>query len=157
MRIEIETNAPTDVDGDSLVVAVDSNGGCLGFRATAGLNLQLGAMTKATDLTGKRNEVVTIFQPTGYAVARIVLVGIGDSETATVATVQRAFECAARSIAGKSTSKVAIVHPGAIGSVSEATTTEAPRCRILRRVSWPGHLLHRKEPVPNRCHCDSLR
>lgn len=125
MRIEIETNAPTDVDADYLVVAVDSNGGCLGFQPTAELNSQLTAMTAAKDLTGKCNEVVTIFQPTGYAAARLVLVGVGDSETATVATVQRAFESAAYSIAGKSTTQVATVHPGAIGDVDAVTTTEA--------------------------------
>ncbi|MCL4109641.1 UNVERIFIED_CONTAM: hypothetical protein GTU68_061898 [Idotea baltica] len=49
---------------------------------------------------------------------------MGDSAKATVSSVQRAFECAARSIAGKSTKKVAIVHPGVIGSVSEQVTTE---------------------------------
>lgn len=125
MQITLETSDPTQVDSDCLVVAVDTNGHCPGFAATPDLVKQLTAMFAAKDLTGERNEVVTVFQPVGYSSPRLLLAGIGVPEKVDAASLQRSFECAAKSIAGKETTGIAVCHPGAIGNLSSEQSVQA--------------------------------
>jgi leucyl aminopeptidase len=126
MQISIETTDTTQIEADWLVVAVDELGNFPGeFEATDSLQSQLTLMRETKDLTGKQDEVVVIFQPHGYKVARLLLVGIGDPAKASIGTVQRAFACAVRKIAEKETDRVAVVSPGEIGAVAAKQCIQA--------------------------------
>ncbi len=111
--IEIANQSATSISADWLVVGVWSD---------APTNGQVGAIDNETgdlltklresgDLTSKHLELLPVWNPTGIAAKRLLVVGLGKRGDATRATIHDAAAAAARMITGKQVGTIAFVVP----------------------------------------------
>jgi leucyl aminopeptidase len=109
MRLSIESTPLAEVAADWLLVGVWEN------EASPPIDSQLGGLIaklhKQGDVVGKAKELTPIYQPTGLAAKRLLLVGLGPRDKADYASLLASTAAAAKMLSSKPTQSIAIMLP----------------------------------------------
>jgi leucyl aminopeptidase len=110
MVFSITTDSPATVGADAIVIGLFADSPPSGAaeelnRATGGLITRL---LEAKELTGKRNETTTLLAPPGVKTPVVLVVGLGKKDAVDRGVTFRAASAAAKSLAGKERTKVAL-------------------------------------------------
>jgi leucyl aminopeptidase len=115
MKLQLATAPWTDTTGDWLVVGLPESFELSGPAGAldAALAGQIARLRESHDFTGELGESVVIPAPTGIRAKRLLLVGLGTSESLNDAVLHKVLMTAARAVSGKKTESVALVVPNA--------------------------------------------
>lgn len=141
MRLTTTSDSAAAVKSDAVVVGCYAEG-VLSVAATE-LNDAAGGVLRrlieAKEITGKPNELTSIFAPHGVAATQVLVVGLGEKDKLDRAGVFRAAAAAAKSLAGKPRRRVAYY----LADRWPADWVEAGACGAL--VGCQGQDLYRAE------------
>lgn len=108
------------------------------------LNGLVSGLRASGDTTGKLAELTTHFGPRGITSKRLLLVGMGTSQSMTRATVNDAIAAALRSISSRKFDRVAILLPRQLGLLDAYAGTIAVICGAAQGCYGPG--VRKSEP-----------
>ncbi len=113
MQILIETGPVKDVVADWLVVGVGETADDRGpfAQIDEALGGRLTRMREAGDLPAKPAQIVPVYEPSGLAAKRLLLVGLGKADALSPAGLEKAMKAAARGTSDKKSIRVAVAVP----------------------------------------------
>src|SRR5262245_23761741 len=103
MRITLKTSPPAEISADWLVVGLWEKEGLTG--AAAQIDAKLGGLLTTLreqgDAVGKAKELTPLYQVSGVAARRVLLVGLGPRDKADFASVLAALAAAAKMLSAR--------------------------------------------------------
>ncbi|MBM81958.1 MAG: leucyl aminopeptidase [Planctomycetaceae bacterium] len=146
MDITVATTSLDQTEVDWLVLPLGETDG-LGDSLQAVDKLLGGSITRLIetgDLTGKLAETVVLLDVPQVSATRIMLLGLGKAESASVASLNKAFMTGVRKITGKKPASAAIALPESFGDISQSALAQAVATALI--VGGEGQGLYKSEP-----------